>query len=232
MVLQYWYESTIVLMLDILYSRGITTQEHNMKRKKSKFAQITIGKIANNLELRLDMHEDFYGERLSSWYHAKHVVLSEVADFTGYSVDVVCGVVAVISPLQRWTRNLENAVSLIYKHIDGIDISTTKTKWGCFAPNKRKAQRILKGEDPINVISGAKVSAFYHNLRYPQSSTSVTIDSRMIQAAWGKKIPQRYHGKATYHLRPKIDEAIRDLALKYHALPHEIQAAVWKTFDF
>jgi hypothetical protein len=65
----------------------------------------------------------------------------------------LCGVVAVLSPMMRWERNLVEAENVI-----------TGRRSAAYGPNVRKAAYILAGEDPEEIVSGPKVTAFYRLL--------------------------------------------------------------------
>lgn len=83
------------------------------------------------------------------------------------------GIIAVLSPMTSWPENVKKA-RMVYE---------TGTTYG-LAKNVEKAVRIFNGENPDDVVSGPKVSSFYHNIL--GDDVAVTIDRHAIDVAYGK----------------------------------------------
>jgi hypothetical protein len=73
----------------------------------------------------------------------------------------VAGVIAALSPSNRWERNLRDADNLIRAHTLGGYSDALEIKTSTYGPNKIKALAILEGAAPLEVLGGLKVRAFY-----------------------------------------------------------------------
>jgi len=96
-----------------------------------------------------------------------------------------CGVIAALSPMVKWEKNLELAYMLVVQDVSPEDMPCLKT-------NARKAKAILEsnGSDPaiLEILSGKKVSAFFLNIQYPDDSIHLTMDRHAVSIAIGKKL--------------------------------------------
>lgn len=92
------------------------------------------------------------------------------------------GVVAALSPQMSWQRNMVVASRAF---VEGFASGNT-------GANNEKANRILNGEKPVEVLgknlpkSGHKVFNFYHNICDPMSDF-VTIDRHAFDVALGER---------------------------------------------
>ena len=106
-----------------------------------------------------------------------------------------------------------------------------------FPLNTAKALRILQGESVDSVLGGPKVRSFYNNIRHPDHSNSVTVDTWMAKVLSGKDIPVEqalkilngFHAGVFKKMGayPFYVDVITEIAKKYHLLPHEAQAVMW-----
>lgn len=104
------------------------------------------------------------------WY-ARALALATELDPT--NVRRAVGIIAVLSPMTSWPENVKKA-RMVYE---------TGTTYG-MRNNVSKAERIFNGENPDDVVSGPKVSSFYHNIL--GDNARVTIDRHAIDVAYGK----------------------------------------------
>jgi hypothetical protein len=114
--------------------------------------------------------ERFDGAR---WYPTARQIAQGFADETGYLVRTVAGVLAAISPGLRWERNLICGLALLRWYRLGHIVVPRRPGHVSVDPNAEpvvetysyrnvlKAKRILAGEDPLAVLSGPKVLAFF-----------------------------------------------------------------------
>jgi hypothetical protein len=77
------------------------------------------------------------------------------------SADAVAGVIAALSPNNRWERNLRDADALIRAYTLGGLSDALEVKTSTYNKNKAKALDILGGKLPLDVLGGLKVRAFY-----------------------------------------------------------------------
>lgn len=106
------------------------------------------------------------------WYKDAHALAVKLSP---ESPKHAAGAIAALSPLMSWGQNVNLAVRA---YADG-------TASGTFFKNVAKANRILAGEEPENVLGGSKVLAFYGVIADP-SSDAVVIDRHAFDIAMGK----------------------------------------------
>lgn len=92
-------------------------------------------------------------------------------------VSRAAGIIAALSPCNAWPQNRIAAANF---YNGRRDIHTTD--------NVKKCERILSGEDPLDVLGGAKVRAFYLNIMGLDSDEAVTIDRHAIMVCEGRII--------------------------------------------
>jgi len=156
-----------------------------------------------------------------TWYTDANRWCAQVARRHGLSTRQVCGIVAALSPRTEWGLNKRRAVQLI----------TTGDTHG-FTDGRRKAQRILEGEHPDDVLGGPKVRAFYDCLARPLESDSVVIDRHAFDATVGavtnddirRRILDRKGGYDA------VASLYRHAADTLGLRPHVVQAIVWSVW--
>jgi hypothetical protein len=157
------------------------------------------------------------------WYANAHNALAGIANQYGYSTDTICAVCAVLSPGYAWQRNLA-ATHLITSM---FPVPVTVGVYG--KRNIDKARRLLAGETPTAVLSGPKVTAFYHALRTAGlHPTAVVLDRHMYRVIRNTALPES-------RLRPVFQPAryerlasiIRTVARTLAVAPSVLQATLW-----
>jgi hypothetical protein len=109
----------------------------------------------------------------SAWYERAH---EEAKKIGGGDVRKGAGIIAALSPLNDWDRNVAEAHEL--RKTGGVS--------GALLPqNVEKARRIHGGEDPHDVLGGHKVRSFFENIHDPSSTEHVTIDRHAYDIAMG-----------------------------------------------
>jgi hypothetical protein len=93
------------------------------------------------------------------------------------------GIIAVLSPMTSWPMNVRRA----------REVYATGTTSG-LTNNVRKAERIFNGENPDDVVSGEKVTSFFHNIL--GDDARVTVDRHAIDCAYGKVQTNEERSKA------------------------------------
>lgn len=155
------------------------------------------------------------------WYDTAYRDCESLAITYDISTQVICGMVAALSPRNRWTRNITDTEQVILLGEDAVV--------GTFNTNKTKALKILNGASPLTVLSGNKVTAFYKCLVYRVICDDVCVDTHAYGVALG-------NGE---RLRPKnisdtkyaeISDDYRELALELGIQPKQLQAITWLTY--
>lgn len=106
-----------------------------------------------------------------------------------YSLPIshVAGIYAALSPMNTWDTNVANVLdtlrherqSLLTDYPDPLSVNTTNI-------NRDKALEIARGADPLAVLRGRKVRAFYNCIANPDdTSIAPAIDRHLINLALG-----------------------------------------------
>jgi hypothetical protein len=133
-------------------------------------------------------------------------------------------VIAVLSPLLSWPRNVAEARNLY----SGQPVRTLRS-------NAHKARRILAGVDPEHIVSGPKVRAFWKTIADPAEPSAVVIDRHAIDIAAGRVLGDKLRST---HLRragaydevaEKYRRAARRLSVELgmRVTPAQVQATTW-----
>lgn len=188
------------------------------------------------------------------WYRSARELAEELAeihslstsDAQSYDQEVVkaVAVIAVLSPRLSWPKNVELA-RWIYREYQEAYRHPKPTWWvkengsaldrfpGLKA-NGTKAARILLGEDPADVVSGPKVTAFYHAIANPNDPRGIVIDRHAFDVAVGRVMDDRTRGivlgrKGAYDQFVRAYErAAEQLQSEFPGItPAEVQAITW-----
>lgn len=154
-----------------------------------------------------------------TWYPKARVRAKRMARKHGYTPTVTAGVIAVLSPNCRWERNIKDAETVLDAVNRGIRPSRTVVT--AYNRNKAKAFKVARGR--VELISGPKVTAFWHALS--GDDDSIVIDSHAINAYLGQKAS----GKKTPSLPlvREVTSAYLTAAACVGESPCTFQAAVW-----
>jgi hypothetical protein len=120
------------------------------------------------------------------WYGDALEACKTIAATYGLSVDTVAGVVAALSPNNRWERNLVDAENICKLYTLGGYDDAAQCKVSTFHANKRKALQILKGTEPLEALGGLKVKAFYQCII---NLPAVCVDGHAYAIWKGERIP-------------------------------------------
>lgn len=169
------------------------------------------------------------------WYQrAYDLALRLVHAYEPINLGQAIGVIAALSPNNKWERNCQDAEQLIKAWHCGADMDAVKV---CtFNTNKAKAWRILceQETDPLDVLSGRKVRAFYRCIS--GYNDSVCIDGHAYAIFVGERVPTTQTpsiGKALYAAieRSYVLAAQSSYDLCGHVLtPAQVQAVTWVTY--
>lgn len=157
----------------------------------------------------------------ANWYRRARIRAYDISRYTGMPLLNVCGVIAALSPRNKWERNLIDAHALC---------SGFTHKYGTFGANVRKAKAILNAHNTAEIckiLGGRKTKSFFLNL-YDADSSHVTVDVHMHLAALGEYIKEENRPSLTNRRYTEIEEAIKTIAKNYNGWkPHEVQAVIW-----
>ena len=100
-----------------------------------------------------------------TWYPAAKAIAQNLADRHGIHPAEAAGVIAALSPRNRWERNVEDADRLIAAYQAGGAEQAQLTKVCTFGANKAKAIKVLDLVAPtmdqvLEILSGPKLREF------------------------------------------------------------------------
>jgi hypothetical protein len=142
------------------------------------------------------------------WYERARTFARSLglADETG------AGVVAALSPMNGWSANMTLARGLTERYLAGEAMPTSG--FG-LRGNVLKAWRILDGQDPLDVLRGQKVTAFYANIMGDPNAVTVERGPSSRRTSRQKRRVSEFRHPALLHRR---------LSLPFNAGPTERDA--------
>lgn len=133
--------------------------------------------------------------------------------------DVVkgAGVIAALSANKSWTENVRLA-----RHAfeTGKPAKHVRTQL-------EKAQRIMDGELPLDVLGGLKTTNFYECVSDPTHPYAVVVDRHAHDVAVGETYGNDDRGLSTKTRYDMIADAYRIAAKRLNTLPMVVQAVTW-----
>lgn len=174
--------------------------------------------VANVLSVYNNATADEIREGLS-WYLDAHnfacILDSEIHDQPFRAA----GVIAALSPMMGWESNKKQAAIAIERgNANGLGL----------AKNCAKADRILNGADPLDVLGGNKVRAFYATILDPHAMVIPVIDRHAFDIAVGMVTDEKARGtlsrKGEYD---RFGEVYIDAANVAGISSSQMQAITW-----
>lgn len=165
------------------------------------------------------------------WYDRAKRISQSISAATGLNINLVIGVMAALSPNNKWEINVRNTYDMCTAWIDGRDIDDFKVS--TYGSNKRKAWSMLEDnlttdEELLTRLNGQKTRSFYSNIR---GLDEVTIDGHALNIARGVRFnltdDKTNIGKRLYR---ELQDAYVRAAKRVGVEPHELQAITWTTW--
>ena len=165
------------------------------------------------------------------WYDRAKRMAAWIAKETGIQEATVIGVMAALSPNNRWERNCKDALTMCSAWINGDSLDDFKVS--CYNKMKQKAWSILQDDlqDDAAILTrlnGQKIRSFYSNIR---GLDEVTIDGHALNIARGKRegltSDKTNMGKKQYR---ELQAAYVTAAKRIKVKPSELQAITWTTW--
>lgn len=164
------------------------------------------------------------------WYDAAHDAAQAIASRYGLPLTTVAGVIAALSPNNRWERNLIDADGICRLYAMGGRDDAQQLKVCTYDSNKTKALTILDGAAPLSVLGGLKVRAFYGCI---MGADAVCIDGHAFSIWKGERIPTTRTPKISPKLYKSIAADYKHAAQTINAIVHasysaaQLQAITW-----
>ena len=174
------------------------------------------------------------------WYaRALRFARMLVQAYDGLTLGQAVGVIAALSPNNKWTRNCVDAEAMIKAWHMGADPMGVKV---CtFNPNKAKAAAILaltaddlETDTIAEILNGRKVVAFYRSIM--GDPDAVCVDGHAYAVWIGERIPTTQTPSIGVKLYADIARAYQLVAKRSFNLcgvtlsPTQVQAVTWVTY--
>lgn len=163
------------------------------------------------------------------WYPRATRLAQWVADETGQSLDSISGVIAALSPRCSWEFQERFTLGYVDHYLaNGDPLAAPHPGTNT---NKRKAGKILDGLDPLEVLGGDKVRAFYLNVSGRDPNVP-TLDIWAVRAAILNPTmdTNEYMRWTKGAKRVDLVAAYHAAALKVGVRVDHFQAIVWVTY--
>ena len=150
------------------------------------------------------------------WYNKAHVYCLLLSQKYNVSMLKVVGILAALSPNNKWERNVIDVESFLINPSDTVSVAT-------YNSNKRKAILIYNSEDSEieSILKGLKTTSFYKNILNPEESKEVTVD------LWMYRMVNLKNTRRNYFL---IKEMVNHIADDKKVPSNVIQANLWITY--
>lgn len=162
--------------------------------------------------------KDYWGR----WYHNAKTDVQELAVQFNLPFPVVAGIVAVLSPGNKWSMNLLAAERLLQG----------QSKINAYPRQVQRARRILETGD-IGLVSGPKVTVFFNSLVDPKMvEKDMVLDGHAINIWRGEKVSLK---NLTYPNSKERTQMIQDYqtAAKELGVPVQaVQAVTWYIWKY
>ena len=169
------------------------------------------------------------------WYRSALNISGRIASKYHLKVETVAGVIAALSPNNRWERNIIDAEALIKCWAaGGTDDDILAVKVCTYTKMQEKALNILKGGDIITVLNGPKIIEFFNCITNPLLN-DVCIDGHAYSVWFGQRLTMKQVPNIGKKLRQQIKTDYVDACtfineeLNESYSPADIQAITWVT---
>jgi len=162
-----------------------------------------------------------------TWYKIANIECLKIADKFEMPLYIVVGVVAALSPNNKWDRNITNGHDLIEAFINGDHMESVKVS--TYHKMKEKAWCILESmpdyEEIKRQLNGQKIVCFFENI---MGEDTCTIDGHARNIYYGERIgltnDKTNIGKKEYQF---LQSEYKKLANQYGIKAYEMQAITW-----
>jgi len=166
-------------------------------------------------------------EEATHWYNTAQDEAKQIAERLDMPVYIVVGVMAALSPNNKWERNLTNAYELCKAFQDGQGMDSVKVS--TYHKMKEKAWDILT-EIPdydtlILRLNGKKIVSFFRNI---MGEDDITIDGHARNIYYNERVGLT-DNKTNIGVKEyaKLQEEYLTVAKEYDLLGRQMQAITW-----
>ena len=170
------------------------------------------------------------------WYPSALAIAGRIACKYGLRTEVVAGVIASLSPNNKWERNIVDAENIIKCWASGGTRTDMLNVTVCtYGKMKAKAVDILTRDIPIvEILNGKKIIEFFNCITNP-ALNDVCIDGHAYSVWFGQRLTMKEVPPIGKKLRSQIKTDYRDATafindeLDTSYSPADIQAITWVT---
>ena len=170
------------------------------------------------------------------WYPSALAIAGRIADKYGVPTETAAGVIAALSPNNRWERNIVDAEAIIKCWAAGGTRTDMLNVTVCtYGKMKAKAVDILTRDIPIvEILNGKKIIEFLNCITYP-ALNHMCIDGHAYSVWFGQRLTMKEVPPIGKKLRHQIKTDYRDATafineeLGEFFSPADIQAITWVT---
>ena len=170
------------------------------------------------------------------WYPSALDIANRIAVKFDLSAETVAGVIAALSPNNRWERNIVDAENIIKCWAaGGTRTDMLNVKVCTYGKMKAKAVDILTRDIPIvEILNGKKIIEFFNCITNP-ALNDVCIDGHAYSVWFGQRLTMKEVPPIGKKLRSQIKTDYRDACtfineeLDTSYSPADIQAITWVT---
>ena len=168
----------------------------------------------------------------AKWYQSAHDIAMQLAIDYGLTLQTTAGVIASLSPRNKWSRNVIDAENLIEAFVCDPE-SAANIKVCTFGKNKEKALNILKADQDFytdnvrDILKGPKLVEFFNCILGVED---VCIDGHAYCIFNGSRTSLKDVPSIGVKLRAEIKSDFKKAAAKFKISPAEMQAITWVTW--
>lgn len=164
-----------------------------------------------------DSTDDATRDRGRAWYAIAQREAELLALDYSVELSTAAGAIAALSPRMEWSKNLDAAATILRAATNGAR-SAPRVGLGL---STRRAWSIAKGADPLSILGGRKVRAFYRAIVGDRDA--LTLDVWAARAARGSSAQQ----PTTDRDHAALDASYRVAAASAGEYPRDFQAILW-----
>jgi len=163
------------------------------------------------------------------WYdRAYNLAVRFIHTYDGLTMGQAVGVIAALSPNNRWERNKVDAYNMCSAFVEGLDWNAFKVS--TYNTMKAKAWSILEygltdDDDILERLNGQKIRSFYSNI---MGLDEITVDGHALNIARGYRVGLTDDAtNIGVKLYRDLQAAYVRAAARAGVKPHEMQAITW-----
>lgn len=176
--------------------------------------QVTLEQYVNNIIAVWNRATDEQMAQGRYWYRNANSLVTVLAEG---DTKRGAGVIAALSPQTAWSRNIKLADDALH----GEPV-------GHFSDALRKVERIMLGEDPLEVLPpNSKTWNFYRAIVDPDDAEAVVLDRHSHDVAVGESYGNQDRGLSNKRRYATLALAYRIAAQRLGEIPSTVQAVTW-----